>query len=481
MTVADMTARTALPLHSVRELVPRAADEYNARLKVSGSGEILYSFPGNFKSRYRGFGASFGSFSEKALSALGSFFSSAFKVWIMIMLAGYFVLFILLTLAAVFLTVAASGSSGRRGGRRSSGGQGSAFFISRMTSMIFRFWFYSSLGGGGERGYSRNYPLRGSAGGRGGDERPFYKKVFSFVFGDGDPNKAWEKTEAIQVIGYLRKNNGVISLPEFAILTGMNIQKAEREILSYCVNYGGMPEATEDGTVIYRFDSLLLAAEKETAVKQDAVKSRWKFSANTDKTNTALTFVNLANLGFGCYFLYFVLNLDAMRAGRIIAGSFLFRFVNNFLALHGIPPAPSITIVLGIVPIAFSLLFWGIPALRKGRIKKKNAAITLENRRKKGFARIWDKPLAVTEEDLRNAVRTAGEGEGAEPEGNENTNRIIKEMGVYSIPEAAYDERGRLVYSFTGLDEEKKALETYRAGVDKSKHDLGKIVFDSGA
>jgi hypothetical protein len=57
VTVADMTAASALPLAVVQELLPQAADEYSARLEVSESGEIVYSFTRGFVSRYRGFKA----------------------------------------------------------------------------------------------------------------------------------------------------------------------------------------------------------------------------------------------------------------------------------------------------------------------------------------------------------------------------------------------------------------------------------------
>lgn len=456
MTVADMTAKTALPLHSVQELIPRAADEYNARLEVSESGEILYSFPRGFTSRYRGFGPAFGRFSEKAASAVKTFFTAAFKAWIMVMLVGYFVLFILIALAAVLFAAAAS-SSGKGRNRRSSGGLGNAYFLSRMLDLVFRFWFYRSLLNAGTygRGYSQK---RGDA-----DERPLYKKVFSFVFGDGDPNKGWAEKEAVEVIGYIRKKNGVISLPEFVILSGLDIQTAEREILSCCVKYGGMPEATEDGTVVYRFDSLLPGSEKAPVRNTVSLKSPWKFSVNKDKTNTAFVLINFVNLGFGGYFLYCILNASALGASSFF---YLFRFVYSFLVTLGIVPFLPVFVALGIVPVLFSLFFWIVPVLRKARIEKRNAAIGLENRRKQGFAAVWDSPLAVTEDLFGNA----GEAD-----------RLIKEIGTYSVPDLRIDDRGKTVYSFRELDEEKKALEKYRGQADKNRAALGAIVFDSDA
>jgi hypothetical protein len=373
----------------------------------------------------------------------------------MAMLVGYFVLFILIVLAAVLFVVVASASNKQRD-RRNSNGSGNAYFLSSIINIIFRFWFYKSLM---DTGYPASYRRREK---RDDDERPLYKKVFSFVFGDGDPNGNWAEKEAMGVIDYLRKKNGVISLPEFVILTGLDIPRAEREILSYCVKYAGMPEATEDGTVVYRFDSLLLAAEKNAASARNKVplKSPWKFSANKDKTNTAFALINLVNLGFGAYFLYFFLNPAALNASF----SYLFRFAYSLLDALGVSPFLPVAVGLGLVPVLFSLFFWTVPALRKTIIKKKNAAIDLENRRKQGFAAIWDSPLEVTED----VFRDAGE-----------TGRMIKEIGAYSVPDVFIDERGKTVYSFKELNEEKKALEKYREQADKNRGDLGGIVFDS--
>ncbi|MDR2662403.1 MAG: hypothetical protein LBC31_05340, partial [Treponema sp.] len=373
LTAADMAAKTALPLERIRDLIPQAADEYNGRLQVSESGEILYSFPRGFKSRYRGFGPAFRRFSEKASAAAKTFFAAAFKVWIMVMLAGYFILFIVIALGALVFA-AAAGSSGKERDRRSSGGWGNAYVLSRMINMIFRFWFYRSLM---STGYSGGYSRRRKE----EDERPLYKKVFSFVFGEGDPNKGWAEKEAMEVIGYIRQKNGVISLPEFVILTGLDFQAAEGEILSYCVNYGGMPEATEDGTVVYRFDALLLGTEKASARTAVSLKRSWNFSANSGAANTAFALINAVNLGFGGYFLYFFLNPAALNTP---AFSYLFRFVWGFLVTRGVSPFVPVAAGLGIVPVLFSLFFWIVPAVRKALLKKKNAAIDLENRRKQG-------------------------------------------------------------------------------------------------
>ncbi|MDR2134451.1 MAG: hypothetical protein LBP27_05030 [Treponema sp.] len=182
VTVADMTAASALPLAVVQELLPRAADEYSARLEVSESGEIVYSFPRGFVSRYRGFKAGLKRFlgtSGRLLARLGSL---AFKVWIMFMLIGYFVLFMAIALGSLF--VSASVNSRNSGNRRSGGSFNAGFF-----SLLWRIWFYSELTRPAYRDYGG---IRGKASPAG---RPMHRAIFSFVFGEEDPNRDWENRE----------------------------------------------------------------------------------------------------------------------------------------------------------------------------------------------------------------------------------------------------------------------------------------------
>ncbi|MDR3123283.1 MAG: hypothetical protein LBU16_05845, partial [Treponema sp.] len=298
-TVADIVAKTALPLQTVRELVPVAADEYSARLEVTESGEILYSFPRGFVSKRRGFKARLGRFMEQFGRGLNIAAQALFKVWIMVMLVGYFVLFMVIALGALMLSVAASSSnSSDNRSRGRGGGIGGMFLVSNVFDMIIRIWFYSELT------KSLDPRQRGSPGKR-PKGRPLYKAIFSFVFGDGDPNADWDSREKQAVIAYLQANSGVVSLPEFMALTGKERAAAEERIASYCVEFGGMPEATEDGTVVYRFDELLLRADKKDRSFSGfsaPLKRLRSFSSNTRGMNAWFGIINTVNLLFGGYF-----------------------------------------------------------------------------------------------------------------------------------------------------------------------------------
>jgi hypothetical protein len=441
VTAADVTARSALPLEQVKALLPRAADEFSAALEVTESGEICYSFPRGFSSRYTGAAARWKRFCHAAGTGLKAALSLFFKIWIMAMLVGYFALFVLIALAALFFLVAASSSGKNRRNNRDDDGGGINF--SGLLNGLFRFWFYSNVFGG------QSYRRSGRAAEPG---VPLYKQVFSFVFGDGDPNAGWDQKLGRVLIAYIRSHRGVISLPEFIALSGLGPAEADKALLSACVKYGGSPEASDEGTVVYRFDEILLGEAEAGGRLPGPEKARWKFSSNKSSSNAAFALINAVNLGFGAYFLYFALNSQA-AAGSDIA--YLFLFVYSVLYNAGVTSFVPIGAGLGIVPLLFSFLFWLIPALRNAGLESKNRRIEKENRRKKTAAAIWKNPL-----EARAAL-----GED-----------LIVELGTYSQPEVTVDEQGA-AYSFRELLREKTALENYRAQV--KVRELGNTVFSS--
>ncbi|HWP68304.1 MAG TPA: hypothetical protein VN437_03305, partial [Rectinemataceae bacterium] len=148
-TVADLAGITGLPLQQIAAELPAVADEFGARLKVTEKGDILYSFPNGMKSLYKGFGPT----AKRILRGVKKWAAEAakavFKVWIMVMLVGYFVLFLALALFAMVASVAmqqgGGGRSDSRDNRRGGGGLGGLWLTSSLFNSLIRIWFYSEL------------------------------------------------------------------------------------------------------------------------------------------------------------------------------------------------------------------------------------------------------------------------------------------------------------------------------------------------
>jgi len=462
-TAADICASTALPLYTVNELLPKAADEYSGHLRVTQSGEILYDFPNGFLSRYRGFAVSLKKTADKIASFVKTALVFLFKFWIMVMLIGYFVLFIAIAIATVFIQIAA------RSNKNSSSGGGLNFSV---FNLLWRIWFYQELT------RSRSVFPENAARQKQKNKRPMHKAIFSFIFGEDDPDKDFEEHINKAVISFLQANRGVISLAEYMAFSGENSLNAEKSILSFCSKYEGSPEVTEEGTIVYRFEKLLLRSDINKKSELIPPVKRLKiFSGNTKKMNRVFIAINAVNLLFGSYFLY-----QSFAAGNMIHNLInetaysIYGYTHYFLHFFINEPHIIIRIVLGFIPLIFSLFFWIIPAVRSFLVKKQNEDIKLKNFKRFSFSKIWSSPLNIGVNNLQTILP-----ECLPKDMIAASDRVIKDIGAISEPEVVIAGSGNTIYSFNDLEREKKALEKYRAAIDTSKSQLGDTVFDTNS
>jgi len=461
-TVADVCASTALPLATVNELLPKAADEYSGHLRVTESGEILYYFPNIFTSRYHGINIALKNGIKKVFGFLRSASSLLFKIWIMVMLVGYFLVFMALAIASVFLQVAANSNS--KGGRRSGGSTNFGLF-----NLIWRLWFYSELNRP-RYGYGQSYVKKKDV------KQPLHKAIFSFVFGEEDPNKNFEDQDNKAIISYIQANRGVISLAEYMAFTGEGSLEAETNILAFCSKFEGSPEVTDEGTIVYRFDKLLLtrADSEKTSELIPPVKRLKIFSFNKKSTNGWFAVINAVNLIFGSYFMY-----QYFHAGQLIeqiqynTASKLYAYTHYFLSYITNNPHKFIGGILGFIPVVFSLLFWIIPIVRFFKEKNENKEIKLVNFKRFSFSKIFSSPFNVDMSAFNPSIPECRPDDLASA-----ADRVIKDIGAVSNPQVDIKDE-KTIYSFDELDKEKKALEKYRLSVDASRTKLGDTVFDS--
>ncbi|RKX78238.1 MAG: hypothetical protein DRP87_06910 [Spirochaetes bacterium] len=460
-TVADLIASTGLPKYQVDNTIKLVVDEYGGRMKVTESGEILYSFPERMRSKIHGFRPAVKRAVRVLLKTTGKILAFLFKVWIMVMLVGYFILFVALLLLALFASIAASAASKDGDRSRSRGGGFGTFYLTTVIIDLFiRLWIYSSI----VKIDKRRQP----------GKNPLYKSVFAFVFGSGNPNSDWEEREKIGVINYIRSNRGIISTEEFMALTGLPCDTAQSRINRYCIEYEGEPEVTPGGTLIFKFPELIRSAEIPvySAGLATEKKKLIPFNNNKSSTNRWIAFFNGFNLLFSSYFLYF-----SFFAENIIPNSgfsSLYLFTATYLAVLT-DPTLILAVGLGVVPFSFSVLFYLLPFMRRLLEKRKNEEIKKENFRKKIYQKVLDNPLGIDPEKILPAGR-----EEAPKNWKAFREGCIKELG--SLKEAEIEEldKGKYIYSFPELLREKKDIEEYRKKVDMSEYKPGKTIFDTG-
>jgi len=470
-TTADLVALTGLPKAQVEAEVKAVSDEYGARLRVTDSGEILYSFPRGMRSRYRGLGPALSRGWKAFKKGAAAVLSFLFKVWIVVMLVGYFVLFLALALVAMLASVA--GNSRDSGGSRGGGG---AILTGRLLNSIVNIWLYSELFKTPEQRARREQKRR--------EKRPLHKAIFSFVFGDGDPDSSWDTIEKKAFVAFVQSSRGVITMPEFLALTGLKPLEAEERINRYLYEFEGSPEVSEGGTLYFFFPALLRRKDKidRTYGFSIPMKRIAPFSANPKKANTTFCVINGANILFGAYFFFQSLAPHASLAAiygpryadRLVTVSGFdgfYLFVHQLLGkLAGAAdPAEILLFALGAVPLAFSVLFYLIPALRSRRLAARNERARVENLRRIAYRAAWDSPDSIRPESISVA------DDAARPRDGRAAARTLKELAAWSGGEPLADGS----FSFAEIARVKSEAEKIRSRIDPADYELGEISFDS--
>ncbi|HUZ17010.1 MAG TPA: hypothetical protein VMV68_01400 [Spirochaetia bacterium] len=465
-TVADLVAGTGLPTNQVQESIKAVADEYRGQMRVTESGEILYYFPSGMRSRLKGFGPTLRRVLRKVGSTSARILSFLFKIWIMVMLVGYFVIFVGLLLLAMLASVAASAASQQGGGNRSRSrdgfGFGGFFLMTRVIEIFIQIWLYSSLVKGEQRQRARR--------------RPLHRSVFSYVFGDGDPNPDWDTAEKKAIIHYIQGNKGILTLEELMALTGYSHERAQELLNAYLIEFEGSPEVTNEGTLYYRFAELMKTRDLPTEPQVRSAPSRalYAFSSNKPGANRWITFFNGFNLVFGAYFLYFGTFVPVIPK---TGGLGQFYLLVAFLASRylGLDPNVILPVVLGAIPFAFSLLFFLVPIVRRAREKAKNEEIKKTNLRRRLFDRILQNPLYV------DPMKLEPVGAAETPKGWEGVrDQSLKQFAAMKRADVEDVGQGNYLYKFVELDREEKDIAQLRNSVDISKYNIGKTIFDSG-
>lgn len=226
----------------------------------------------------------------------------------------------------------------------------------------------------------------------------FIESVFSYVFGDGDPNQGIEE-ERWKLIGeYIASNGGVVTAEELAPYLDVqtNDEGDESYILPVLLRFDGQPDIDEEGNILYRFPSLQRTASStrtgrkeyvgirwsnlEGKVKKFFEEKKWQFS-KTSLSERAMV------IGLGGLNLFGVFILSTMLKDMSRMPSGLISFVAGFL--------PVLQVYAG--------SFFAIPLVRWFFVSKTNAEIEKRNQARKQRARVLELPDPSLRRKLLNA------------------------------------------------------------------------------
>ncbi|MBF2000347.1 MAG: hypothetical protein IGS38_06470 [Synechococcales cyanobacterium M58_A2018_015] len=382
VTIGDVASQAGLDVRLAERDLLALASEAGGHIQVAESGEIAYLFPRNFRSILRN--KYWRLRWQERLQKLWGFVFYLIRISFGIFLIVSIVL-IVLAIAAILIALSASRGDDDRGGDFGEGGMVFVprFWFSPDWFLIFTPDYYSSSR---RRGRKARVPA----------DRPmnFLEAIFSFLFGDGDPNADLDERRW-QTIGTVIRNNGgaVVAeqiAPYLDDLGSSAGQDDEDYMLPVLSRFNGRPEVSPDGQIVYHFPELQITAAqtKPRPVAAYLKELPWQFSkASSGQIMLAI--------GLGAINIIGALMLGALLGDGSIAYELggLVAFVNSIYWL-----------LLG-----YGSGFLGIPLIRYFWLKGRNRKIESRNQQRQSRAVRLNRADAALQQKLSFARQFAAE------------------------------------------------------------------------
>jgi len=217
----------------------------------------------------------------------------------------------------------------------------------------------------------------------------FLEAIFSFLFGDGNPNADLDERRW-QTIGSVIRNSDGAVIAEQIVPYLDNIgphQDLDDQMLPVLSRFNGRPEVSPDGQIIYHFPELQVTASqtKAHAVAAYLKETAWKFShAGTGQILTAI--------GLGGANLIGALVLGGLLSGgSVAAGVGIVGFVSSIYWL-----------LLG-----YGTGFLGIPLVRYFWVQRRNQKVETRNQQRQAWAVALNQADDTTQQKLSYARQFA--------------------------------------------------------------------------
>lgn len=416
ITKADAVALSGLPAPDAEQALTTLLKEYRSHLAATDSGELLYEFDPSFEPR----GAvPLTQRLAKVGQVLWRAFTFLFKVSIVTTLIAYFVAFLAMLVVLVFAR--------RSDDRDDNGGMDLGW-------PLFWMWGWGPTGPG-TYGRRRRQPRTG---------KPLYKKVFEFVFGPPRPREDPLLDEK-ELLAHLRKNQGRIAAVDLVTLMGWDFPRAEEEVTRLMIDYGGEPEVTDDGVILYVFKDLRKTVRDDSTSRVtprrawERMEHRPPLTGNRSGTDVTIALFN----GFNLLAPFWIVPAFEARLQEPLQHPFL----------------------LYTYPVLFSTMVFVVPFGRWIIERVRDRGRSQRNARR---------------EILRVAIQSRG---AAMPPTllarDPGARRVLEDSLVVLGGDVVTDDSGQVRYAFPRIAEELSAVAEARKQASDAERDAGAVVFSS--
>ncbi len=382
VTVGDVATQAGLNINLAQQGLLALASDAGGHLQVAESGEIAYLFPKNFRSilRNKFLRLQLQEWWEKVWRVLFYLIRISFGI---VLLLSIVLIFVAIALIVIGINSSSDNNSGG-GGRSHSGEGGGGFSMPLFWIGPDIFWFF-------DPGYDQRYRRQRASSER--SEMNFLEAIFSFLFGDGNPNADLEERRWQEIATVIRNSRGAVAAEQIAPYLDDIGEGYKRELEDYMLpvltRFNGLPEVSPDGEIVYHFPELQTTAKAREAQSVPAyLRERlWRFSqASSGQIMLAI--------GLGAMNFVGALVLGSLLKGGIAAQlGGLVAFVQS-----------SYWLLLG-----YGIGFLAIPLIRYFWIQWKNRQVEAHNQKRQEQAIALNQADAALQKKLAYAQQFAAQ------------------------------------------------------------------------
>lgn len=249
-TPGEFAVQAGLPLATVERDLQQLAIAVGGHLQVATTGEIVYKYPSNFRTILynKSVGLQVKKYTDFAWKIAFYIIRMSFGLALLASLSIVVLTILIFTIATMFSD---NDGGGIDFGDWGSGGGGSS-------SSWGGTWWYFDWGGSSTPAETSDPAEKEKK------QLNFLGAVFSFLFGEANPNANLEELRWRSIGQVIRKNQGAITAEQVAPYLEEATPHSEDHILPVLVRFNGIPEVSEIGDIVYRFpDTQTIAKQRK--------------------------------------------------------------------------------------------------------------------------------------------------------------------------------------------------------------------------
>ena len=281
VTVGDVAAQSGLDVSRAQQGLLALASDVGGHMQVAQSGEIAYQFPQNLRGVLR---------NKYWRLRLQEWWQKIWKVLFYIIRISFGIV-LLVSIVLVFVTIAiiitATNRDGDDRGDRGSGGLYMPYF------WIGPDWFWV---------FYPDYDTRYRQRRRENSNLNFLEAIFSFLFGDGNPNTDLEDKRFSLIAATIRNHRGAVTAEQIApYLDDLGkgyAQEYEDYMLPVLTRFNGQPVVSPEGHLVYHFPELQVSATQRQSRRVPAFLQELPYRFSAASSGQIMLGIGLGVLNF---------------------------------------------------------------------------------------------------------------------------------------------------------------------------------------